>query len=107
MRPMRSPGTLRPEFPIAQGSRIPALLLAAALLGVVVSALHAGDGEKEKSITLRSNEKITGAEVKKAVDKVLAGVHWHTDLSHALALAAEEKKPVFWLQLVGGLDDGL
>jgi len=84
-----------------------ALVLAVLVTGATAAALGAGDGVREKAITPRSLEKITGPEVKKAVDRVLAEVHWHTDLSHALAVAAEEGKPVFWLQLVGGLDDGL
>ena len=91
--------------------------LALATVGLLASSagllagdpvFRAGDGAKEKAaLTPRAISKIRGPEVKKAVDKVLAEVHWHRDLSHALALAAEEKKPVFWLQLVGELDDGL
>jgi hypothetical protein len=91
----------------ARRSPLPALVLAAIATGATAAALFAGDGVREKALTPRSLEKIAGPEVKKAVDKVLAGIHWHTDLSHALAVAAEEGKPVFWLQLVGGLDDGL
>jgi hypothetical protein len=89
------------------GSTATAIALSAIAVALAAPALSAGDGVREKAITPRSIEKITGPEVEKAVAKVLAGVHWHTDLSHALATAAEEKKPVFWLQLVGGLDDGL
>jgi len=101
---------MRPIWPgvsFVQGAKLSALVTTAIAVGFIVPSLDAGDGVREKALTPRSIEKISGAEVKKAVDKVLAGVHWHTDLSHALAVAAEEKKPVFWLQLVGGLDDGL
>ena len=78
-------------------------LLWCAAQGVVV----AGDGAEKAALTPRSLPKIHGSEVKKSVDRLLTDLHWHRDLSHALAVAKEEGKPVFWLQLVGGLDDGL
>ena len=71
-----------------------------------VSALSAGDGAPA-ALTPRGLPKIHGSEVKRTTDKLLSEVHWHRDLEHALALAKEEGKPVFWLQLVGELDDGL
>jgi hypothetical protein len=85
-----------------RANALAALLLATGIGG---AALAAGD-EREKALTPRAIEKIGGEEVKKAVEKVLT-LHWHTDLSHALATAREEGKPVFWLQLVGNLGDGL
>lgn len=86
---------------IPAGSLVAALLLAT---GVSLAA----DGVKEKgALTLRSKPTITGQEVKRTTDLLLSEVPWHKDLEHALAVAKEENKPVFWLQLVGELDDGL
>lgn len=64
-------------------------------------------GDKEVALTPRAIPKISGEEVKKSVDKLLSEIHWQADLSHALATARDEGKPLFWLQLVGNLDDGL
>jgi hypothetical protein len=62
---------------------------------------------RERALTPRAIPKISAEEAQKAAAKVLAEVHWHTDLSHALATAKEEGKPVLWIQLVGNLDGGL
>ncbi len=83
------------------GSLVAALLLAT---GVVLAA----DGIREKgALTLRSKPTISGEEVKRTTDLLLSEVPWHRDLEQALAVAKEQNKPVFWLQLVGELDDGL
>ncbi len=79
-----------------------------AVLLLATGVLLAADGVREKgALTLRSNLTIRGEEVKRTTDLLLSEVSWHKDLEHALALAKEENKPVFWLQLVGELDDGL
>ena len=84
-----------------------------AILGFAISAASAagnsnpGDGPQSAPLTPRSLPKIHGSEVEKSVGRLVADVHWHRDLTHALAVAKEEGKPVFWLQLVGELDDGL
>ena len=81
----------------------------AVLLGLATPAAStaAGDGPQAAPLTPRSLPKIHGSEVEKSVDRLVADVHWHRDLTHALAVAKEEGRPVFWLQLVGELDDGL
>ncbi len=74
--------------------------------GALAGGAFAG-GDGEAALTPRAIPKISGEEVKKSVDKLLSEIHWQTDLSHALATARDEGKPLFWLQLVGNLDDGL
>ena len=91
---------------------IPTLALAAAAAtGLMALSLapagNAALGDEPPPITPRAIPKIRGPEVKKAVERILSEIHWQTDLDHALAIAKEERKPVFWLQLVGNLDDGL
>lgn len=85
------------------------------LLAVTGAILALGGGRliadgvnaKEAALTPRAIPKIRGEEVEKSVAQLLDRVAWHRDLDHALALAKEERKPVFWLHLVGELDDGL
>ena len=45
--------------------------------------------------------------VKKSTEKLLAEIEWQRDLEAALAVAKDQGKPLFWLQMVGNLDDGL
>jgi hypothetical protein len=51
--------------------------------------------------------KFKGTEVAKRVDRMLSGVNWHGNFDDAMATAAEQGKPLFWLQMVGNLDSGL
>ena len=43
----------------------------------------------------------------KGAHATLTKVKWHRTLEAAKEVAQSEGKPIFWLQLVGDLDDGL
>ena len=50
---------------------------------------------------------ISGVTVAKRAARVMEAIDWAPDLKTAQEKAKEEKKLVFWLQLVGNLDGGL
>lgn len=52
-------------------------------------------------------ESLKGPQVAERTHKVLSKIDWAHDLSALLETAKQEKKLVFWLQLVGDLDGGL
>jgi hypothetical protein len=82
------------------------LVMAGTLVLSVCGDLGAGDGDDTR-ITPRSVPKLKGTEVAKRVDMMLSGVTWHGNFDDAMASAAEQGKPLFWLQMVGKLDGGL
>lgn len=82
------------------------LVMAGTLVLSVCGDLGAGGGDDSR-ITPRSIPKFKGTEVAKRVDQMLSGVTWHGNFDDAMASAAEEGKPLFWLQMVGKLDGGL
>lgn len=70
-------------------------VLGALFAALVVSTLApAGD----------RSPKIPSAVVEKRVAKLTEKVHWLRDLDEAKALAQKEKKPIFWLHVLGDLD---
>ncbi len=79
-------------------------LMVMAVMLCSFSVLSAGDDEK---LTPRSVPKFGGTEVESRVKTLMSGVSWHHDFDDAMARAAEEGKPLFWLQMVGDLDAGL
>lgn len=83
------------------------LIFGTLVSGTLIAGSAFSAGDEPAALTPRGKPKIHGTEVKRTTDKLLSEVHWHRDLEHALAIAKEEGKPVFWLQLVGELDDGL
>ena len=50
---------------------------------------------------------LSGVEAEKRIERLTTQIQWHRNLEEALAEAKKTDKPVFWLQLVGDLDDGL
>ena len=82
------------------------LVMAGTLVLSVCGDLGAGDGDDTR-ITPRSVPKLKGTEVATRVDRMLSGVTWHGNFDDAMASAAEQGKPLFWLQMVGKLDGGL
>ena len=82
------------------------IVMAGTLVLSVCGDLGAGGGDDSR-ITPRSIPKFKGTEVAKRVDQMLSGVTWHGNFDDAMASAAEEGKPLFWLQMVGKLDGGL
>ena len=52
-------------------------------------------------------QQLSGTMVEKRVMQMLQGVDWYGSFNDAVAAAAEEARPVFWVQLVGELDGGL
>ena len=61
----------------------------------------------DRPLTPRSIPKFGGTEVVQRVETMFSGINWHGDFEQAMAQAAEEGKPLFWLQVVGKLDGGL
>ena len=41
------------------------------------------------------------------IKEVTTKIPWQRDFEEALAAAKQQDKPLFWLQMVGDLDDGL
>ena len=74
---------------------------------VVVSITSTASVADDRPITPRSIPKFGGTEVAQRVETMLSGIRWHGDFEEAMARAAEEGKPLFWLQVVGKLDGGL
>lgn len=72
-------------------------------VSIVATILEADD----RPLTPRSIPKFGGTEVAQRVETMFSGIKWHGDFEQALAQAAEEGKPLFWLQVVGKLDGGL
>ena len=50
---------------------------------------------------------IPGQEVKNRTDRVMNSIKWSNNMDSLTARAKSERKLIFWLQLVGDLDDGL
>ena len=74
---------------------------------VVVSITSPASVADDRPITPRSIPKFGGTEVAQRVETMFSGIRWHGDFEEAMARAAEEGKPLFWLQVVGKLDGGL
>ena len=74
---------------------------------VVVSITSTASVADDRPITPRSIPKFGGTEVAQRVETMFSGIRWHGDFEEAMARAAEEGKPLFWLQVVGKLDGGL
>ncbi|HIA27333.1 MAG TPA: hypothetical protein EYN79_04315 [Planctomycetes bacterium] len=81
-----------------------AMLVFGSLLAVSLMAV-AGDDEKAKN--KYGVQQLSGTMVEKRVMQMLQGVDWYGSFNDAVAAAAEEARPVFWVQLVGELDGGL
>lgn len=73
----------------------------------VVSIVASISMADDRPLTPRSIPKFSGTEVSQRVERMISGVNWHGDFDQAMAKAAEEGKPLFWLQVVGKLDGGL
>jgi hypothetical protein len=88
--------------------RILALILSLACTGWAV----AGDRNKGS----RAPANVNGVETKdagavvpsgiveKRVEKLYDKIHWYTSLDEAKAIAKQQKKPIFWVHLLGELD---
>ena len=61
-------------------------------------------GDSKKALTVRSQPIVAAVEAEKRTKKLNERVSWHTDLEQAMKAAKEQDKPLFWLQVVGGLD---
>ena len=61
----------------------------------------------DRPLTPRAKPKFGGTEVVQRVESMFSGNTWHGDFEQAMAQAAEQGKPLFWLQVVGKLDGGL
>ncbi len=44
-----------------------------------------------------------GRDVRKAIDRVVRKLHWHTKLSRAVRAAQAARKPIVWIQALGDL----
>jgi hypothetical protein len=42
--------------------------------------------------------------VEKRVEKLNDKIHWYTSLDEAKAVAREQRKPIFWVHLLGDID---
>jgi hypothetical protein len=42
--------------------------------------------------------------VKKRVEKLNDKIHWYTSLDQAKAIANEQRKPIFWIHVLGEID---
>jgi len=80
------------------------LSVMAVALFITIGGLEAGDDER---LTPRSIPKLSGTEVAGRVEHLMSGINWHGNFDDAMARAAEEGKPLFWLQMVGNLGGGL
>ncbi|MGE4618293.1 MAG: hypothetical protein AAEJ04_00630 [Planctomycetota bacterium] len=74
------------------------------LLFFITATISVAD---DRPLTPRSVPKFGGTEVAQRVETMFSGLQWHGDFDDAMARAAEEGKPLFWLQVVGKLDGGL
>lgn len=52
-------------------------------------------------------EEVRGEQVRQRTDRVMSAYRWTRSLEELRERAAREKKPIFWLQLVGELNGGL
>ena len=50
---------------------------------------------------------VEGKDVEKNTERIMTAIPWQDDLESLKAAAAEKKKFIFWLQIVGNLDGGL
>ena len=68
---------------------------------LVLALLAAGtaDAQFEKPIK--------GKTVAKRTEKVVEGIEWRTSLADVKEAAAQSGKMIFWLHVVGNLQDGL
>gem|GEM_PF-655757 len=80
------------------------LSVLAVAMFITIGGLEAGDDER---LTPRSVQKLSGTEVAGRIEHLMSGINWHGNFDDAMARAAEEGKPLFWLQMVGNLDGGL
>ncbi len=83
------------------------IALSAVALFVVISFTSMASVADDRPLTPRSIPKFGGTEVAQRVETMFSGIRWHGDFEEAMARAAEEGKPLFWLQVVGKLDGGL
>lgn len=51
--------------------------------------------------------RVTGEEVAKRTERVAQEIPWAADFDEARTASIETGKPLFWLQVVGELNDGL
>ena len=80
------------------------LSVVAVAMFITIGGLEARDDER---LTPRSIPEFSGTEVAGRVEHLMSGIKWHGNFDDAMARAAEEGKPLFWLQMVGNLDGGL
>ncbi len=60
------------------------------------------------TVTLKAGPyRVPGSQVKERTELVLKGYEWFRDLEALKREAAQRKKLVFWIQIVGDLDGGL
>ncbi len=78
--------------------------IAAVLAVSIMATVTVAD---DRPLTPRSIPKFGGTEVVQRVETMFSGIKWHGEFEQAMAQAAEQGKPLFWLQVVGKLDGGL
>ena len=47
---------------------------------------------------------VPSAVVEKRVEKLNDKIHWYTSINEAKAAAKEQKKPIFWIHVLGEID---
>lgn len=80
------------------------MLVLGSLLTVGLMAVAGADDKPKRHY---GDPGISGTAVEKRVMQMMQGIDWYASFDDAVAAAAEEAKPVFWVQLVGNLDGGL
>lgn len=58
-------------------------------------------------VSAQQRETVSAEDVEKRVKTVTTKIEWKRSLDSVKAAAAKSGKMIFWLQLVGELDDGL
>ncbi|MAW76149.1 MAG: hypothetical protein CMJ95_02000 [Planctomycetes bacterium] len=85
----------------------PRIILGTIAAVLVVSIMATVTMADDRPLTPRSIPKFGGTEVVQRVETMFSGIKWHGEFEQAMAQAAEQGKPLFWLQVVGKLDGGL
>ena len=70
-------------------------------LAIVLALLAAGTANAQYERPVR------GKTVAKRVDKLMTGIKWRTSLADVKEAAIQSGKMIFWLHVVGSLEDGL
>ena len=54
-----------------------------------------------------AQQRIDGDSVAERTISMMTEIDWHNSLEPLMSIAVEQKKPIFWLQIVGELDGDL